>query len=74
MSSDDYATSRQDNGRCPQCGEGFLRAWYELTAEERAAAERLPASADFTPEERAARHRFCPWCWHEEVFDEPRTA
>lgn len=74
MSENDYATSVQGEGRCPQCGESFLRAWYELTEEEREAAKRLPGSADFTIEERAARHRWCPWCWHEEVFGEPRSA
>lgn len=74
MSAADYPTSPQGEGRCPRCGEGVLRAWYELNAEEREAAQRLPASADFTLEERAARHRFCPRCWHEESFGEPRTA
>ncbi len=74
MSESDYATSGQGEGRCPRCGEGTLRAWYELSAGEREAAERLPASADFTLEERAARHRWCTRCWHEEHFGEPRTA
>ena len=74
MSAANYANSGQGEGLCPRCGEGTLRAWYELSAEEREAAERLPASADFTLEERAARHRWCTRCWHEQVFDEPRTA
>ena len=74
MSSDDYATSGQGEGLCPRCGEGALRAWYELSAEEREAVGRLPASADFTLEERTARHRWCARCWHEEVSGGPRTA
>ena len=74
MSDNDYATSWQGDGRCPSCGESFLRAWYELREEEREAVKRLPASADFTLEERAARHRWCAWCWHEEVLGEPRSA
>ena len=67
MSAADYATSGQGDGRCPRCGEGALRAWYELGEEEREAVRRLPASADFTLEERAARHRWCTRCWHEET-------
>jgi hypothetical protein len=44
-----------------------LRAWSELTEEQREVARRLPASADFTFEERARRHRWCVRCWHEET-------
>ena len=74
MSESDYATSGQGEGLCPRCGEGTLRAWYELSEDEREVVTRLPASADFTLEERAARHRWCTRCWHEEDFGEPRTA
>ena len=74
MGASDYATSGQGEGLCPRCGEGSMRAWYELSAEEREVAERLPASADFTLEARAARHRWCTRCWHEETFGGPRTA
>ena len=70
----DYPHSTQGEGRCPGCGEGPLKAWYELSEEERKAAARMPASADFTPEERAARHLFCTRCWHEEAAGPPRTA
>src|SRR5690242_17521521 len=28
--SSDYPTSTQGEGRCPRCGEGTLKAWYEL--------------------------------------------
>jgi hypothetical protein len=71
MSSDDYATSGQGAGRCPRCGEGFLRAWYELSGDEREVVERLPGSADFTLEERMARFYWCTRCWYEEPFAEP---
>jgi hypothetical protein len=74
MVSEDYATSTQGQGLCPRCREGRLRAWYELSEEEREAARRLPASADFTPEERAARHLWCTRCWHEETSGGPHTA
>ena len=74
MSGTDYPHSTQGEGRCPRCGEGPLKAWYELSEEEREAAARMPASADFTPAERAARHLFCTRCWHEEAGGSPRTA
>jgi hypothetical protein len=70
----DYPLSTQGEGRCPRCGRGPLKAWYELSEEERETARRLPASADFTLEERAARHRFCTRCWHEEQGDAPQRA
>lgn len=72
--SNEYATSTQGEDGCPRCGGGPLKAWYELSAEERELAARLPASADFTAAERAARHRFCTRCWHEERSGAPRTA
>ncbi len=51
-----------------------MRAWRELTEEQREVARRLPASADFSAEERAARHRWCTRCWHEETRDARRDA
>ena len=69
--SRDYQTSGQGGGACPRCGEGRLRAWYELSAEEREVALRLPASADFTAAERMARHQWCTRCWHEETGGGP---
>jgi hypothetical protein len=53
----------QDN--CPRCGEGRLRSWRELGAEEREVVRRLPASTDFTLEERITAHRWCSRCWNE---------
>jgi hypothetical protein len=74
MRDADYTTSTQGEGRCPRCGEGPLKAWYELSEEERELALRLPASADFTQPERASRHLFCTRCWYEEVTSPPRDA
>jgi hypothetical protein len=74
MSDTDYATSTQGEGRCPRCGEGPLKAWYELSEDERELAQRLPGSADFTAQERAARHLFCTRCWYEETTSPPRLA
>lgn len=58
---------------CPRCG-ARLRAWGELGEDEREVARRLPASADFTHEERARRHRWCVRCWHEETRAPSRKA
>lgn len=66
MGGSDYAHSTQGEGRCPNCGEGTLKAWYELSEEERKVVERLPASADYLLDERMARRRWCTRCWHEE--------
>ncbi|HEX8687583.1 MAG TPA: hypothetical protein VF654_13840 [Pyrinomonadaceae bacterium] len=74
MKDADYTTSTQGEGRCPRCAEGPLKAWNELSEEERELALRLPASADFTPAERASRHLFCTRCWFEETAPPPRAA
>jgi len=55
------------NIRCPRCGEGRLQSWSELGEEERELVRRLPASGDYTLEERKATHRWCTRCWYEEV-------
>ncbi|HKP73473.1 MAG TPA: hypothetical protein VJT82_11080 [Pyrinomonadaceae bacterium] len=52
---------------CPRCHAARLRAWGELDEEERELVRRLPASADHTIAERAARHLWCVRCWHEET-------
>ena len=70
----DYPTSTQGEGRCPRCDEGPLKAWYELSAEEREVVARLPASAEVALAERAARGHWCTRCWHEESSDTQRNA
>ncbi|HEV2801059.1 MAG TPA: hypothetical protein VGW12_11210 [Pyrinomonadaceae bacterium] len=54
---------------CPRCGGDarHLRSWRELSDAEREVVRRLPASADLSIEERAARHLWCVRCWHEET-------
>jgi hypothetical protein len=59
---------------CPRCHAARLRAWGELSDEEREVVRRLPASADLSIEERAARHRWCVRCWHEETRGAKREA
>lgn len=53
--------------KCARCGVGRLKSWGELSDEEREVVKRLPASADYSLDERAQRHRWCPNCWHEET-------
>ena len=53
--------------RCPRCDAGRLRGLSELNDEEREVVKRLPASADYLVEERAARHRWCTRCWYEDT-------
>ncbi len=58
--------------RCKRCGEGRLRSWQELTEEEREVVKRLPASADYTLDERCRLHRWCTRCWNEATAQEER--
>ena len=58
--------------RCPRCSAARLRAWDELTDDEREVVRRLPADAPLAV--RAARRRWCARCWHEETGDAPRDA
>lgn len=60
--------------QCRRCETGRLRDWSELNDEEREVALRLPASKDFSIEERMARHRWCPRCWYEDKGREPQEA
>jgi hypothetical protein len=60
--------------KCPRCAVGSLRIWNELSDEEREIVKRLPASADYSFDERTARHRWCTRCWYEETLDNSRQA
>jgi hypothetical protein len=74
LTATDYPTSTQGEGRCPRCQEGPLKAWYELSGDEREVALRLPGSAEHEAAARAARHRFCTRCWYEEGGERPQLA
>jgi hypothetical protein len=65
--TDDNLMHEPRAGRCPRCAAGDLRAWSELEDDEREVVRRLPASADYSPEELVARHLWCVRCWHEET-------
>jgi len=69
----EHVMSESSQDTCPRCGVGHLRAWRELSEEEREVVRRLPASAEQTIDERIARHRWCARCWHE-APDTPRPA
>lgn len=58
---------------CPKCQSPKMRAWDELTDDEKFLVERLPGSADFTAEERK-KHRFCTRCWFENWGNMPQNA
>lgn len=51
-----------------------MRAWYELDDEEQELVRRLPASADFTAEERQRNHQWCALCWYEAIEKTIRSA
>jgi len=53
--------------KCPRCDQPGLRSWEELNDEEREVVKRLPASADYSIEERKALHRWCTRCWDENL-------
>lgn len=55
---------------CPRCHASSLQAWSVLNDEEREVVKRLPASADYSVEERQARHRWCTRCWFEDTGGE----
>ena len=57
---------KESGKQCPRCEAGRLSGWSELNDEEREVVKRLPASADDSIEERAARHRWCTRCWYED--------
>ena len=64
----------QTGDNCPGCAGARLRAWGELTEEEREVVRRLPSAAGDTLDVRAARRRWCVRCWHEETDSAPRDA
>ena len=57
--------------QCPKCGKARMKPWDELTDEQKFLVERLPGSAEFTPERRKT-HRFCVRCWYEDSRSRPR--
>lgn len=62
-----------NQNECPRCRVGRLRRWRELTEEEQEIVKRLPASAEYSAEERTARHRWCAQCWYEDSGNEPQN-
>ena len=58
---------------CPRCQSLKMKNWPELTDDEKFLAERLPMSAQYTPNERK-KHRFCTQCWFEETENKSRIS
>ena len=50
----------------PNCGRPGLKGWDALDEDDKMVARRLPASSEYTAEERK-KHRYCPRCWFEEI-------
>ena len=55
------------NNKCLRCDQPGIKSWEELSDEEREVVKRLPASADYSLEERKASHRWCTRCWYEDL-------
>jgi ribosomal protein S27AE len=55
----------QNSNQCPRCAHAPLRAWNELTDEEREVVRRLPGATEASEADRKALHRWCPRCWYE---------
>jgi hypothetical protein len=64
----------ETNNKCPRCSEGRLQSWDALSDEEREVVRRLPASAEYSLDERKARHRWCNRCWYEESLGSANLA
>ena len=62
------------DSKCKRCDWGTLKPWDELDEEQKEVAQRLPASARYSLDERKARHRWCTRCWWEETGDEAQNA
>ena len=60
------------NNKCPKCDKTGLKSWEQLDDEEREVVKRLPASAQYSLEERKALHRWCTRCWQENLTTDER--
>jgi Zn-finger nucleic acid-binding protein len=58
---------------CPKCGGAKFKRWNDLDDEEKMIVERLPASAEFSLEDRKRNSRWCTRCFFE-IKPEEQTA
>lgn len=58
---------KQSDAKCKRCTEGHLKSWSDLNEEERIVVRRLPATTDYSANERETTHRWCTRCWYEET-------
>lgn len=63
-----------NDNKCPRCEGRRMRSWNELNSDEQELVKRLPASAEYSLDERKARHRWCTRCWFEETSGSPTMA
>jgi Zn-finger nucleic acid-binding protein len=50
---------------CPKCGGVKFKRWDDLDEEQKMIVERLPASAEFSLENRRQQSRWCTRCFYE---------
>ena len=68
-----FAMNNLDS-KCKRCDYGTLRPWDDMDDEQQEVALRLPASKDFSLDERKIRHRWCTRCWYEDRGDSVSNA
>lgn len=58
---------------CPKCGSPKIKEWSELSDDEKFLVEKLPASGNFSAEDRK-HHRFCTRCFYEDAANKTEKA
>jgi len=52
---------------CPKCGGLKFKRWDELDGEQKMLIEKLPASAEYSIENRKRHSRWCVRCFYEDL-------
>ena len=50
-----------------------MQTWEELNVDEQEVVRRLPASADYSADERQEMHQWCTRCWYEATSSPEQT-
>lgn len=58
---------------CPRCSSPEIKAWDQLSDDEKFLVEKLPLSSEFSAAERK-KHRFCTRCFFEEIQPDSERA
>lgn len=56
----------EPNQGCPRCDYPIMKAWDDLSDDDRFVVERIPGPHDVLPEQRK-KHRFCKRCFFEDI-------